>query len=202
LFLVPCRKLSWHQPVFHCMLNVFYHIIRTHTTILWPFSCMCMFMYVYTCISTYNFIFWNMCINLQVRYDLVGVKSAVKIQPTNQPTALSSWLPRWAGARRNLLDFILQGEISEADTLTIQLGTTPSGLINDPPPSSPIFVPDALPSATLSIYPGLGQAQNVLACIPSGFTLRMHWWYFVDFSVLWQRYALCRMLSSYGRPMK
>jgi len=27
---------------------------------------------------------------------------------------------------------------------------------------------DALPVATLPIYPGLGQAPNMLACIPSG----------------------------------
>jgi len=60
----------------------------------------------------------------------------------------------------------VQGEISEADTLTIRLGATPSGLISDPPPSSPIFMPDALPA--LPIYPGLGQPPNMLASIPSG----------------------------------
>ena len=27
---------------------------------------------------------------------------------------------------------------------------------------------DALPAATLPLYPGLGQAPNVLVCIPSG----------------------------------
>ena len=32
----------------------------------------------------------------------------------------------------------------------------------------PIFKLDALPAATLPIYPGLGQAPNLLACIPSG----------------------------------
>jgi len=35
-----------------------------------------------------------------------------------------------------LLDFTVQGDISEADTLTIRLGATPSGLISEPPPSS------------------------------------------------------------------
>jgi len=41
------------------------------------------------------------------------------------------------------------------------MGTTPSGLISNPPPSIPlIFTPDALPAATLPIYPGLGQAQE------------------------------------------
>jgi len=39
----------------------------------------------------------------------------------------------------NPLDFIVPGEISEADTPTIQLSATPSGLISDPPPSSPYF---------------------------------------------------------------
>jgi len=39
-------------------------------------------------------------------------------------------LPGWAGARRNLLlDFIVQGKITEADTLTIQMDATPSSLI-------------------------------------------------------------------------
>jgi len=62
----------------------------------------------------------------------------------------------------------MQGKIAEADTPTIRLGATPSRLISDPPPSSPIFTPDALPAATLPLYPGLGQAQNMLACMPSG----------------------------------
>jgi len=38
--------------------------------------------------------------------------------------------------------------LTEADTLTIRMGATPSVLISDPPPSSPIFMPDALPAAT------------------------------------------------------
>jgi len=29
-------------------------------------------------------------------------------------------------------------------------------------------MPDALPATTLPLYPGLGQAPNMLACIPSG----------------------------------
>jgi len=62
----------------------------------------------------------------------------------------------------------LQGKLSEADTPTIQVGVTPSGLISDPPPSSAILTPDAIPGATLPIYPGLEQAANrpVLACLP------------------------------------
>jgi len=67
-----------------------------------------------------------------------------------------------------LWTFMVQGKITEADTLTIQLGATPSGLISGLPPSSPIFTPDALPVATLLLCPGLGQAPNMLGCIPSG----------------------------------
>ena len=58
----------------------------------------------------------------------------------NHFTALFPGLPGWAGAVRNLLDFMVQREMSEADTLTIQLGIIPSGLISDSPPSSPIFL--------------------------------------------------------------
>jgi len=57
---------------------------------------------------------------------------------------------------------MVQGKITVADILTTQMGATSSGLISDPPPSSPIFMPDALPVATLPLYPGLGQAPNML----------------------------------------
>jgi len=55
---------------------------------------------------------------------------------------------------------MVQEKITEADTLTIRVGATPSGLISNPPPSIIHFTPDALPVATLPIYPGLGQAQE------------------------------------------
>jgi len=35
-------------------------------------------------------------------------------------------------------------------------------------PHPPIYTPEALAVTTLPIYPGLGQAQNMLACIPHG----------------------------------
>jgi len=42
------------------------------------------------------------------------------------------------------------------------VGVTPCGLISNPPPSIPphFFTPDAFLSATLPIYPGLGQAEE------------------------------------------
>jgi len=55
---------------------------------------------------------------------------------------------------RHLLDFMVQGKITEADALTVHLDATPSGQSVPPPPSSPY----ALSAATLPIYPGLGQA--------------------------------------------
>jgi len=80
-------------------------------------------------------------------------------------------LPRWAGAkRRNLLDFNGAREDNRGRHTDYLAGRhsicTNDGL--DPPPSSPTFMPDALPVATPpSLYPGLGQAPNMLACIPS-----------------------------------
>jgi len=55
---------------------------------------------------------------------------------------------------RCLLDFIVQGKITEADAPTIRLDATQSRLSVPPPPSSPIFTPDALSAATLPIYLG------------------------------------------------
>ena len=57
---------------------------------------------------------------------------------------------------------LVQGKISQADTPTIWLGATPSRLISNPPPSSPIFMPDPLPAANLPVYPGLGQPHDPL----------------------------------------
>jgi len=68
-----------------------------------------------------------------------------------------------------LLYSTVQGKITEADTPTIRLGATSSGLISDPPQSSPyFFTPDALPAATFPVYPGLGQAPTMLDCVPNG----------------------------------
>jgi len=49
----------------------------------------------------------------------------------------------------------------------------PYRLIGAPISAIPtIFTPDALPDTTLPIYPGLGQAPNMLACIPGGLVKR------------------------------
>ena len=43
-------------------------------------------------------------------------------------TALFPGPPRWDGTRRELLDLWCKGRLTEADTVTIRLGATPSGL--------------------------------------------------------------------------
>jgi len=61
---------------------------------------------------------------------------------------------------------MVQGKISEADNPavrhSIQTNQKPISFIPT------IFTPVALPAATLPIYPGLEQAPNMLACMPSG----------------------------------
>ena len=58
-------------------------------------------------------------------------------------------------------------KITEADTPTIRMDCHPIQTNWCPISANPtIFTSDALPGTTLSIYPGLGQAPNMLACIP------------------------------------
>jgi len=64
-------------------------------------------------------------------------------------TALFPGPPGWASARRELLDFMVQGRLTEADTVTIRLGATPSRLtsahLHHPPHI--FYRPNALPAA-------------------------------------------------------
>jgi len=63
---------------------------------------MYVYMYIYVCICmhidayTYNLL-WNIPTNLQARYDLFCVKSAVKPQPTNQMVTLPMEAPNAGG---------------------------------------------------------------------------------------------------------
>ena len=73
----------------------------------------------------------------------------------------------WASARRNLLDFYGAREDNRG-RYTDHLAWHHSIWTNRRPISIiPIFMPVALPAATLPRYPGLGQAQNMLASILS-----------------------------------
>jgi len=63
------------------------------------------------------------------------------------------------------------GKITEASATTIRLDTTPSGPSLHQCPHlhhPPNFTPDALPAATLPIYPGLRHPPNMPDCIPGG----------------------------------
>ena len=55
---------------------------------------------------------------------------------------------------------MVQGPKMEAEAPIVRVNATPSELTVPPPSSYPIFTPNALPAATLPIYPGLGQVRN------------------------------------------
>jgi len=60
-------------------------------------------------------------------------------------------------------------KITQADAPTIWMDCHPIQTNWHPTSAIPsIFTQDALPYTTLPIYPGLGQAPNMLACIPGG----------------------------------
>jgi len=63
----------------------------------------------------------------------------------------------------HLLDFMVQGEITEAGALTIHLDATPSALSVPPPPSSPHFTPNVLSATTLPIILAWERHQITLA---------------------------------------
>jgi len=60
-------------------------------------------------------------------------------------------------------------------------------------------MPDALPAATLPLYPGLGQASNMLAFIPSVVVHPVAWLIYENTrerSYLWTRSKLLHKLAS------
>jgi len=73
------------------------------------------------------------------------------------------------GTFRHLLDFLEQSEDNTGRPQQSGWTATPFRLIGAPTSAIPtIFTQDALPYTTLPIYPGLGQASNMLDCIPGG----------------------------------
>ena len=68
-------------------------------------------------------------------------------------------------------------KITEADALTIRMDCHPIHTNWWPHLYHPtIFTPDALPDTTIPIYPGLGEASNMLACIPGGLVAYLESW--------------------------
>jgi len=105
---------------------------------------------------------------------------ALKALPDTQYYSYNHIMALWTLSRTTWasqyhLDFLVQNEDN-----TGRLTNNPDGL----PPiqtnwcpnsaSSTIFMPDSLPGTTLSIYPGLEQAPNMLTCIPGGLVHDTH----------------------------
>jgi len=68
-------------------------------------------------------------------------------------------------------------KITQADTPIIQMDCHPIQTNQCPHLCHPtIFMPDSLPDTTLPIYPGLGHAPNMLACIPGGLVAKNTRW--------------------------
>jgi len=82
-----------------------------------------LYMYMYTLhiTYTYNLLLWNIPTNLQARYDLFCVKSAVKPQPTNQPTeweladsgSPGKWPLKWSWWLLDCVEIKMQWKIIE-----------------------------------------------------------------------------------------
>jgi len=65
--------------------------------------------------------------------------------------------------------FWCKKKITQADAPTIWMGATPLRRIGAPTSAiCTIFMQDTFLGTTLPIYPGLGQAPNMLACLPGG----------------------------------
>jgi len=78
----------------------------------------------------------------------------------NRFTALFPGPPRWAGARRELLDFMVHGKTNRGRT--IQLGATPSGLSSEHPHHPMFYRPDALPVAQPTVSKHWRQPSRLL----------------------------------------
>jgi len=91
-----------------------------------------------------------MVVNFQFiwpRYNDFLVSFVTMTNTHNRFTALFPGPPRWAGARRGLLDFMVQRKINRGRHTDIRLSATPSGLTNVHLHHPPIFYrPDALPA--------------------------------------------------------
>jgi len=91
----------------------------------------------------------------------------------------------WAGTRRDIhshtwnilwefLNFMKRGEDNRGKCTNNPTQRHPIQTIDAPTSSYPNFILNALPTATLPIYPGLGQAPNMLDCIPGDLTVFEH----------------------------
>jgi len=84
---------------------------------------------------------------------LSSLSKAQKPHHHNRFTALFPGLPRWTGARRELLDFMVQGKINRGRHTDHPAGRHSIRTNQCPPPPSPIsfYRPDALPAAQTTV---------------------------------------------------
>jgi len=82
---------------------------------------------------------------------------------------LGELVPLPEGTFHHLLDFLVQNEDNTGRHTNNLDGLQPIQINWRPISAIPTIVtPDTLPGTTLPIYPGSGQAPNMLACIPGG----------------------------------
>jgi len=122
------RTLSetfWHYLYKHCTMAVFTITLHYTTDFSWEVS---------TCIS--------------IKYQQCYLQYHHTTPHHNRFTALFPGPPGWAGARRELLHFMVQGKINRGRHTDHPDGCHSIRTKQCPPPPSPIFYrPDALPAA-------------------------------------------------------
>ena len=119
--------------------------------------------------------------NPQYQCQLIRFEMWKNCHHHNSFTALLPGPPGWAGARRELLDFMVQGKINRgrhtdhpAGWHSIRTNQCP------PPPSHYIFYrPDALPAAQPTASKHWRQRKKIVSSIQSVHTCRLNWQYFV-----------------------
>jgi len=97
-------------------------------------------------------------------------------------------------ANHLLLDFVVQGKITEADTPTFPLGAASSKLVSDRPPSSPWFLRRMpfLPQPSQFIL-AWDRHRNMLDCIPPWLGARCKW---IEMTCIWSGWCHCRPIIS------
>jgi len=137
-------QLHWEILFMSC------HPVRSFRWFHWMKSCWtkCCERLVNMCKYTSGFIFLTVVRRAAAVVSLILVCNAFisHIYHHNRFTALFLGPPRWAGARRELLDFTVQGEINRGRYTDNAAGATPSWfLTNQCPPPPPIFFTGRMP---------------------------------------------------------
>ena len=95
----------------------------------------------------------------------------------NRSTALFPRPPRSASARRELLDFMVQGKLTETDTATNQLGATLSGLTSAHLDHPPYFYVNGVWSLTMNPWMNRSISQHIIKPTPAAATNTVLLWH-------------------------